>query len=269
MEKGFYVNEVNELDNKLEQIDYIYYGSEFCINKFVRNKEYDLICKKCLDSNKRLCILTPIIPEAFWNHAISFIDKFASYKQEIEIVVNDLGLLNYINKFYQNKFIVTLGRLLNRVKKAPSILNYFEKLNSDSKEALQTSSCNDEKNLHILYDNNIKNIQYDNIIQKNHITHDNNIEKHLWYPYVQITTARKCIASCLEEDAYFFNNICNQSCDNTYYQLYNDVIKRKIILCGNTLFYKNAVLPDNYLEFNRIIFNGSINSDSWNNFFNI
>lgn len=259
MKKGIIIYSKDELKNVQEDIEYMYFGSEYCIKRFLNGSFLMDGLSFCMENNKYFCLLSPFIPENDFNRVSELIEKLSVIEYPIEIVVNDYGLLYYINKFYKNRFDITLGRLLNRVKKAPSVFNYFSKLSEASNEALRISSCNNQYAASILIENGVKNIQYDNILQQNLILEDNKFQKHLMYPLVQISTSRKCIASALDKDITVVDDFCSGNClSNHWYTLYNDVVKRDVILFGNTILYENILLPNDMEKFSRVIYNGLI-----------
>jgi len=253
MERGIVLYTVEDLNNDLRDYEYLYYGSEFCIRKLLRKDAWEIVLSYCSEHNKSLCLMTPYIPQTYMEQVKELCKQLANSDVKIEISVNDYGLLYYIATEYDGRFIMTYGRLLNRVKKAPSIVNFYKKLTIDSQEAFQIYACNNVYIFEVLEKLHVRNIQYDNVIQGMKIEPDNKFQKHLLYPFVQISTARKCFDSCLESDVYHEDNLCNRGCDDRYYLLYNNIIKRKMVLHGNTIFYENEALPTNLNEFSRLI----------------
>ncbi len=255
MEKGIVLYSAEDLANDLSDYEYLYYGSEFCIRKLLRQDDWEAIVSYCLKYYKTLCLMTSYIPQKYMDQTKELIKRLAHSDAIIEISVNDYGLLDYIAAEYDTRFVLTYGRLLNRIKKAPSMFNFYKKLTKDSQEAFQINACNNKYIYEVLREFHIRNIQYDNVMQSLKIEPDNTFQKHLMYPLVQISTARRCLGSCLGSDAYYTDNLCDKGCDDKYYMMYNNIIKRKMILYGNTIFYENETLPANINEFSRLVFN--------------
>lgn len=112
IEKAIIVREVDKLAN----VDYsafqrIYFGNENCPEKFPNQREIELFIQFCADNKLEGTILTPLVPEIFFNKITS---ALLNVPDNIEIVINDLGLYNNI-KEKKNNFV--LGRLLMPIKK--------------------------------------------------------------------------------------------------------------------------------------------------------
>ena len=266
IERGLYFSDVWIPEKNIDGYDYIYYGNEFCINKILTLSRLESVINYCRKYGKVFCFLTPPIPESSFEEFISILDYICLENIKTEIIINDYGLINKINQTYSGKFELTFGRLLNRIKKSPSISNYFNKMNNDSKIALQTSAINNQYSYGILDEFGFKNLQYENVVQMNNIPLDNKYKKHLLYPYVQVSTSRKCIGTCINSDTYYINSCCDNSCEKIEYILYNKDIKQEIILIGNTIMYLNYDLPNNITNYSRIVYNRRILS--WNDIWN-
>ncbi len=261
MEKGLYLTDYNMLQNNLTEFNYIYYGNEFCMSRYIC---FDGLCKVieyCKKYKKTVCLLTPYIPDHYMEYMVNLLDRLLQYDVKIELIINDYGLMYLIYEKYKNQFILTCGRLLNRKKKSPNMMNYFKKFNQDSQIAMQTNAINNGYSFDILKQFGIVNVQYDNAIQGNYISSENKFNKHLLYPYVYISTSRRCIGTSINGDSYFFNSLCDKSCDLYTYTLYNADVKQEIILNGNTIQYINDDIPENLHQFSRIIYNGKSHND--------
>ena len=255
MEKGIYISDEWIPDRPIIGYDYVYYGSEFCIKKLALLSRLDEVIDYCGKFDKTLCYLTPFVPEANYTFILSLIEKLARSAIKIEIIVNDYGLLNTLHEIYKDRFALSYGRLLNRKKKSPTIMNIFNKFNKDSQEALRTNAINNVYSYKILESFGIKNLIYENVYQGNYFDSECIFDRQLMFPNVQISTSRKCLGTCLHSDMPFVNESCDRSCNKKRYKLYNDSIKQEVILCGNTIMYKNEEIPMDLELYSRIIIN--------------
>lgn len=260
MEKGIYISDEWIPDRDIIGYDYIYYGSEFCMEKIARLLCLDKVINYCEKYDKTLCYLTPFVPEANYTYFLSVIEKIAKSAIRIEVIVNDYGMLRKLHEDYKDRFVLTYGRLLNRKKKSPTIMNLFGKFNEDSQEALQTNAINNTYSYRILEQFGINNLIYENVYQGNRLDAECSFQMQLMFPYVQISTSRKCFGTCLNSDAPFVNESCDGSCNRKRYVLYNEHIKQEVILCGNTIMYKNEEVPADLESYSRIIINERISS---------
>ncbi len=117
----------------------VYVGSYFCSNKYLSLKK-----KSCLDLLNRLAsasirvsLVLPVVTQKNWDGALGLADfLIKKYSNVIdELVVNDLGLLNYLYNKYSIELVA--GRMLNKTYRdlrnkvyfdcpqTPKILNNF------------------------------------------------------------------------------------------------------------------------------------------------
>ncbi|MEK5258572.1 hypothetical protein MKY75_04860 [Paenibacillus sp. FSL L8-0663] len=275
MEKAMMVDDLRKLTNVENQYQRLYYGQEFCPRTFLTVRELKSVISFCEQHDMKLTLITPYMTDESMNTIVNILKEVSEASIFDELVVNDFGMLYFIENHYPGRFKLILGRLLNKAKKSPSIANYFPKLDDDSKIALQNTAGGFVPNIRFMRKYKISAIQYDNRIQGNKLdikdNHDlvnnNDIDdadtdvlpfsRELVYPYVHITTARRCFSSILYSKSsmseWKTSSLCNKSCKTCQTVLYNDVMKKDIILKGNSLYYENAKLPVNLAEYSRII----------------
>lgn len=258
MEKGLYLTDAWIPEKNIEGFEYIYYGSEFCINKIFYLSRLEQIIEYCKKYDKTLCFMTPLIPEAYLEDFLSIFYHVCESQVKKEIVINDYGLMQLINEKYKGKYILTYGRLLNRIKKNPNIMNFFNKFNEASKVAIQTSAINNQYAFKILKKFGFCNLQYENVVQANHIPSEYHFNKHLLFPHIQVSTSRKCMGTSINSDTFYLNGLCDHSCEEYTYTLYNKTIKQELKLNGNTIMYVNTDIPKNIEEYSRIVYNNQV-----------
>lgn len=262
MEHAVHINNLRNLKNVTEEYSRIYYGNEFCPHLGINLGEVKQIIEFCSINHKELTLVTPYIIEEY-RETIEAILKYLVEKNiKCEIVINDWGLLYYINKVYHEQFELVLGCLLNKIKKSPVVMNLIDKVSADARQVLETASINLEPTWDIIEDLKIQRVEFENTLQGNRIEKNMPFKKTLRYPYVFISTARKCITNyCINNLPYYDLVKCSQPCNESYISMYNRIMQRDLILKGNTLFYKNDILPHNLEKFSRIVFNASIIMD--------
>lgn len=244
---------------KINKLDYnftrLYYGKDFCSNNTISIKEIEILINYCTKYNKDLTIVTPIIKYLNIDSYCEIFDYMVSNSYRCEVVVNDWGLLYFLKDRYKNYFTISLGRLLNRIKKSPQIVNILPKLNKQSKESLMTSSANYISTIELLNEYGISSIQYENIFQENYIDNNVNIERHILYPYVYVTSSMGCISTNLYNEEESDNSkLCSKICEQGKLTIYNPDVGCTSILLGNSKFYINKNIPDNINTFDRFIY---------------
>ncbi|MGP0579225.1 hypothetical protein ACTP13_19770 [Paenibacillus peoriae] len=272
MEKAMMVDDLRKLTNVDNQYQRLYYGQEFCPRTFLTARELRSVISFCEQHDMKLTLITPYMTDESMNTIVNILKEVSEPSIFDELVVNDFGMLYFIENHYPGRFKLILGRLLNKAKKSPSIANYFPKLDDDSKSALQNTAAEFVPNIRFMRKYKISAIQYDNRTQGNKLDMEDNhglvnnddidadvlpLNKELVYPYVHITTSRRCFSSILYSklpmSVWKTSSLCNKSCKNCQTVLYNDVMKKDIILKGNSLYYENAKLPVNVADYSRII----------------
>ena len=95
----------------------LYLGDEFCQNLMPSTEDFEQALKKFKGC---VVLVTPVLTDEVFDEVERIIKKFASPKNKLEIVANDLGLLHTVRKKYCARVNVTLGRVLgHRVKVMP------------------------------------------------------------------------------------------------------------------------------------------------------
>lgn len=256
MENALAVFNIKELENVGKKYTRIYYGNEFCPHLLFRHEEIKRVLEFCYENDKQLTLVTPYLSEGRVEQVGNILEYLKNNNISSELVVNDWGLLFFINTYYKDVFNLELGPLLNKIKKSPIVMNYIDKMSAEGRDMLKTSSCNLAPTWGILNKFNIKRIQFENVLHENKIDSKLPFERSLKYPFVFITTARRCVTSLILQDLENYElTRCGRPCINTNLGLYNKIMGREITLKGNTYYYRNDNLPENINEFSRIIWN--------------
>lgn len=110
MEKAMRINNILQLDKKqLTGIDRVYIGEEFCERLLPSEEELKSVIEKIEGMNKRISFLTP--PST--DYGLVKIRKLMKLLNEkTEVIVNDYGILNMVNKDFENPIV--LGRVIGR-----------------------------------------------------------------------------------------------------------------------------------------------------------
>lgn len=263
MEYAIQINNLKYLKNLKQEYSRIYYGNEFCPHLGIHFDEVKKVVEFCSTNHKELTLVTPYIIDDNRKVMEAILNYLAEANVKCEIVINDWGLLYYINQMYQKQFDLVLGCLMNKMKKSPVVMNLIDKVSADVRQVLETSSVNLVPTWGILEDLKIKRIEFENALQGNRIEDNMLFERTLRYPYIFITTARKCITNyCVENLPYYDLDECRKSCKGSYLSLYNKIMQRELVLKGNTLFYRNDILPENLEnQFSRLVWNASVVMD--------
>jgi hypothetical protein len=185
-------------------------------------------------------------------------EKIRKEKPGSEVVFNDYGVLRLLAK-KNNHLRPVMGRLLNRMKRGPRLMVVLDKLPQTTVEYFQSSNLTVPVLCDFLAKNGVKRVELDNVLQGiEGIDMNNRLEASLYYPFAYVTTTRFCLTnSCDKPEKRDLIGIfpCNKECQRYTFQLNNEIMPVTLIRKGNTLFFKNDLLPDGLEErgINRIV----------------
>ena len=267
IEKIKFIDNIKFLD-KYSKYNHVYLGSEFCEKKIFTLKDLKSIIAKT--NKQRITLVFPYLTQNYLDK-VKKMFEFINLNSNIfcEIVFNDWGLFYYIRNNYPNIKLV-LGRLLTKQKTDPISYNIIyskqaisslksnifvpKKITQETKEYFAQTLINSKIFQKFMIKNNIIRVELDNINWDMKIKLPKQIKASIYYPYVKITTTRYC---------NFLNmvnsNKCEQQCQKHDIKLKKYVVNYDYVIKGNSLNYKNTILPkDEKLKNNcidRIILN--------------
>lgn len=252
MEHALYINDLSEL--ALWGPDYrrLYFGNEFCNWKIPSLSEIKEIVEFARSKNIALTIVTSYCRDAELQYYRKIIEYLKQECPEFEIVINDWGMYR-LGKELQLK--IALGRLLVKQKRDPRIPEFITKLHPEARKRLKDIGLNNSL-LNFLKKENIDRIELDNILQGLDLTHmNNNFVFSLHVPFVYIALTRYCKFNIKYHGERFKFSSCNNKQCKTM-EIYNKKMRRPIFMRGNTLFYKNDLLPDDIEQskINRLVY---------------
>lgn len=238
IEKSIFTNEPWEYD--LTDYERIYFGNEFCENNILSLERVNKIIEFIKSKDKKITFVTPYLSD-------KGIEKIKNILQIIpkgsEIVFNDYGLLKYLYEFTP-----IFGRLLNKQKRGPRIVDLKDKISKKSYKYFQQSNIPAIQKF--LLSKNVKRAELDNVIQG--IGFKSKLNLSLYYPYVYISTTRLCMLNDIENLARNKLKISNCKKECQKYLLENNKFPMKLFLKGNTQFYYNEELPKK--GYDRLVF---------------
>jgi len=216
MEKAIIVNNFRNIKiSKLKRFDRIYYGNEFCPNLLPKISEIKKNLRFFKRINKPVSFLTSYVS----NDALAGYKSTIAYlsKQKIidEIIVNDLGILNFCQKKHPSLKLVA-GRALTQIH------------HQGAYESLKVKRIETDRDF--FYGPDILNRENKNI----------NNKISFYYPYTIIQGTRYC--SLVESDNGKINPgiaKCHKECLRIgTLKLTHSNLKKTVILIGNVQLLK-------------------------------
>ncbi|WP_066495022.1 hypothetical protein [Abyssisolibacter fermentans] len=247
MKKAIRISQIKELELIQNKYDHIYFGDYHCNEYLITKAEMNYLLKYCKERNIGLSVIIPFLfEEDFVN--LKEILQIAEYNYKIGIVVNDWGVLKFINTLYgsdiEDKFRIETGILLNRKKKTPITENVYFKLEESIRENLQNTSLNMRECWGLLKQYHVSGVHFENTYNKNNIEENFPFNKILVYPYVNVTLIRSCpLKSIIKENIHS----CCRYCNNNDIYLGNSTVNYNVILKGRSIRYTNTSNVDMHM----------------------
>lgn len=276
------------------KIDWIYYWSDNCEYLTPTKNELEKAIEHFREFNKtypphKVRTFTFVTPYV-WNKMMERLEEWLSYlndlniKNPIEIVVNDLWVLNLLNKKYTN-LKPLFGRLIHKILKTPLIDTYgyeahpaWELIKNKSEQeklALRDEIVkwqmkfynSSEVSLDIfrnfLKKYNIERVAFDYMEKREDLFKNyDEVWVDLYYPWALIFTWRLCDTSAIENERrwmYAIDDICPRTCNR--YDIYYKVKTSgyNMVQRGNSWYRSEVNLDFLKAEFtsndnNRLVF---------------
>jgi len=250
MEKAVYVSKTSHLDLATKEYERLYFGNDFCQNLIPLEKELDLAIKSAEKKGQTFTLVTPYVTDDGLEKLKPLFRKLSEDKPEAEVVVNDWGVLRLLNREYGSMQPV-LGRLLNKMKRGPRILNVIDKMPKSALSYFQKSNVTIPEYRKLLNRHRIKRIEFDNLLQGIELDlnyTDTPLRGSLYAPYAYVTTTRLCLTNGCDrigEKDRIGIFPCRKECQKYTFKLTNKDMPVPMVLKGNTQFFRNDNIPEN------------------------
>ena len=238
MEHAIYINKISDIKfiekGKFERI---YFGNEFCERIIPSDKDVIKILDFADDRGMNFTFVTP------WStdKGIKSIKKILpTLPKNTEVIFNDWGVFRIIKKY---RLKPTMGRLLVTTRRDPAISQANPHINF-----LKSSNLKNNTFQNFLIENLIERVEIDNVIQEHDFCLNKKIKASLYYPFVYIASGKKCIAAnCggLPNKRIMVTKECNIDCSKYILTAKINGLKERVIIKGNTCFYRNKNKPSN------------------------
>ncbi|MBU4216575.1 class I SAM-dependent methyltransferase [Candidatus Parcubacteria bacterium] len=268
MKNAIYIRDFNIAKRTdLSKVQNLYFGNEFCENLIPDKGEVLALLKYVHKNGLTLTLLTPYCTD----HGIEKLREILPLLPvRTEVVFSDWGVLELIKKY---NLVPILGRLMISIKRDVRIkttdlknLDYFKTCNLESKDFQN-----------FLIKNDIFRVELDNVVQGYKFKLHKKIKISLHYPFVYVSTSRKCItaycADPLQTDCLPLSG-CNFECTKYVFRASLADGETKLIFKGNSIFYKNEEVNKNIEELSadRLVYSPElpfyINEDIlWNEYY--
>lgn len=269
LKKGLFKNITQNLFDYTERI---YFGQETCESLIHPLEEVRQALTYCNSNEFQFTLVTPYCGPKGIDKIIPVLQFLNSQEVEIEVVVNDFGILYLLNTEYTN-LIPVLGRLLTKTKRDPRFsLSGYElstrsvknpsKVGENQKRALQMagiSPMSEYKDM--LKDKGIERIGVDSVpqgydaglIKKSDFSYD------IYWPWSYITSGRNCAVAAYTQPEKSFHptdNSCSFQCRSFQFSFTSDKRMYYSVQRGNAVWMDSEALHEELfkIDFDRLVY---------------
>ncbi|MFH1191655.1 MAG: hypothetical protein V1670_05620 [Candidatus Omnitrophota bacterium] len=261
MEKAIHITNLRNLKYfRKGKYQRIYWGIEFCQNLIPSLTDTEKILRFAKENSLNLSFVSPFVTEQGLRRLNKMFEWFRKQRvKNLEIVVNDWGVLECLNREFNGFFEIALGRLLVRQQRDPVTKSVLEKQppfairGKDGKihivvhkvpdkqyqDGARQSYVNSPLVQDLLAKFGVKRVELNSLLQGLNLE-GIRFKKSLYTPFVNISTGRFCPMETRFQKIYRIN-VCKRECQKYYDILRNRAIPKIIYKRGNTTFYKNSV----------------------------
>ena len=245
MEQSLYISKIAHLKYWNQEFCRLYFGMEFCERLMPSPSQLKKALTFAEENDLDFTLVTPYVTNSGLKKAEKLILTLSELKPESEIVFNDWGVFHLLKERHYPLQPI-LGRLLNKMKRGPRIVNILDRIPPTSREYFITPSLSIPEIQNFLLKNNIRRVEFDNLLQGLNlegITPD--LHLSLYLPFAYISTTRFCLMPAITDDQEMKIGIsdCKKECQQYAFQLLNPVMTTPLIRKGNTIFFSNEQIP--------------------------
>ena len=257
-ERALYITKVADLKHYDSKFSRIYFGNEFCQRLIPTARDLEHVLDFASKNGLGFTFVTPLVTDEGLRILEPLFKKIAKEKPGSEVVFNDWGILRILNEKYSDLWPV-MGRLLNKMKRGPRLMNLLDVLPETTVKYFRSCSIDTPHYCKFLAKNKIRRVELDNLLQGIDLNlTDSEISASLYIPYAYITVTRLCLAiSCEVHGKEDIVGIfpCEKECQKYTFHLTNPVMPVPLIRKGNTIFFRNEKIPGDMGEknINRIV----------------
>jgi len=274
IEQVIFVNKISHLKYINKKYSWLYFGNEFCERLIPSLNHLEQILSYVKKNKLSFSLVTPYVTNDGLKKLEALFELLKNARINCEVIINDWGVLNLINRKYPNLTPV-LGRLLTKQKRGPRLIELLKRkmrlriakdpenpkiryiifqkeLPLDLNPYYKGSNASSVPIIHnFLINQRIKRIELDNTSQGLFLElPKNEISASVYLPYVYISTTFFCpTAGCDQKNKSLLKiKSCKRQCQRYVFKLRHKTMPKVIYLKGNTQFYKNTKLSFKQLK---------------------
>ncbi len=242
-----YISRIKHITYLTDDFTRLYFGQEFCERLLPNETELEEAIRCAAAKKLHFTFVTPYVSGQGLDRLEKLLRLVAQNIAGAEVVFNDWGVFQLMREEYSDSILV-MGRLLNKMKRGPRIMNIIDKVPQTTRDYYRKSHYDVAAVQSFLEDHGIYRVEFDNLLQGTDFSGvDPQIQRSLYIPFAFVSTTRFCLsANC--ENAHMSNYVgivnCNRECQYYTFNLDNPVMGIPLIRKGNTVFFLNETIPD-------------------------
>lgn len=255
----------------LTNIERIYYGNETCEFLIPDLEDVKKALKYCEEKEYDFSFVTPYVGPGGMEKLIGILD-FLNQQDDIEVIVNDFGILHLINQQFPNLH-PGLGRLLVKLKRDPR----FSKSEYTARDKNIKNIGKVQKNQYdVLQDNSLAIPEYQAFLKEKGIERAGidvvpqgvkyggkistwGFPVDVYWPWTYITSGRNCAVAAhtqLGKTYHQTDEPCYKQCKLFEFTFSSDKDMLPTLQRGNTVWMDSSQLYEDYFKtgFDRLIY---------------
>jgi len=248
MEQALYITTVDKLRRYwTDDFNRVYFGQEFCQRLLPAPEAVRDAGVFAREHAVPLTLVTPYVTDTGMRSLERVLTVCADNDSGAEVVCNDWGVLHLLRTEFPQLQPV-LGRLLNKQKRGPRIMNIIDKVPAPTRDYYRRSNLDVPAAGSFLRRQGIGRVEFDNLLQGLDFSGaDPDLQRSLYLPFACISTTRFCLTALADSEADETTVgvlPCTQPCQRFGFTLVNPVMRVPLLRRGNAVFLINDHIPD-------------------------
>ena len=218
----------------------LYVGDEFCPGRLPGVDDLPGFLRMADEMGLGLTLLTPVLTDQGIEECNPLFQDLKKWNPGAEVVVNDLGVLFYLQREYPD-FQLSMGRLFNKGFKDPRPDVNKALKPSGAGSFLSHCSFNQQNMLDLARSLNIKRFEQDLLPHADPGDMGTGLKRSVYFPFGYVTTGRACFMAGVVHGPgvrFKYNNGCPLPCTRQELELNHPHCARPLFQKGNTIFYR-------------------------------
>lgn len=166
MEQALFVSKLDNLKyfEDTDEFARLYFGMEFCERLISDVNDLKKVINFVNEKKINITLVTPYVTEDGLERVGRLLKALVEFKPDSEVVFNDWGVFQLMEEKYTG-LVPVLGRLLNKMKRGPRLMNVLDRIPEESVTYYRSPSITIPKIREFLLKKRIRRVEFDNLLQ--------------------------------------------------------------------------------------------------------